>query len=299
LQINDGDEDNGSGGGMTVTDFSGDDANELFDLGGGAEGDEGALSLEDMQAGIPRTADLSGTPPVETAPVQQATNQPPVAAPANDVNANANPQPGAQQQPVPGSQPQVQPTQAAPQQPMDFEKYVSENMEALTTQLAGSTFALSPEDKAVVGEEAAPILSKMASRMYLTTQVGVFQALQRSLPGLVANLVHVSNRGNETEQKFFGDFPELKGVNRQALASLGATLRQQNPTMPADQFFMLMARTAAAANGIQLKPVQGKPRPHQPAATLQRGSTPPRGQARQRVGVDHLGNINSALREGD
>jgi hypothetical protein len=291
LLINDGEEKGTGGGGGFTTDLSGDDANELFSGDdGGDTGDE--LTLEQVAEGTPITTDFSGTPPTETT-APAATTPPSV-----DPNATPNPQPGAQQQPVPGSQPPTPAaTPTATQPAVDFEQYVKENSAQLIEQLASSTFTLTDEEKAVVGD-AAPIVSKMVSKMYLQTQLGVAQALKSALPGLVANLVTVATQGNETEQKFFSEFPELKAANRQQLAQLGVTLRQQNPKLPAEQFFPLFARTAAAAMGVSLAPVRGQARPHTPASAQQRGATPPRG-SKQVVNRDPLGSINTFLRDGE
>jgi hypothetical protein len=280
------------GNGMIVTDFSGEGGaeDEAFDLGDGGS-DDTELSAEDMQAGIPRTADLSGNePPAQatTQPAVQPTGRPPqeTQQPITQI-----PAPGAQQQPAPGSQAQEQPT-------ANFESYVRENFATLTEQLATTTFALTDEEKAVFGD-AAPHVPKLVSKMFLMTQVANQRAIAAALPQMVAGLVQVSNRGVETETKFFNDYPVLKDVPRQTLANLGHALRQSNPTMPVAEFFPLMARTAAAMLGKQLTPVRGKAQPFTPAGSGPRGTPAPRGAPRRQVGVDNLGNINNLLRDGD
>jgi hypothetical protein len=296
MQI-DRDDDEAPGTNILVTDFSGDNddgfsfeevstGNEVITLDDASRGTTAPAAFNDLSGSVPATREQ----PQGTAPTTPAPN-----------GTQQTPAPATQQQQVPGSQPA--PTTAAPQVPslqqqaQGFEEYVAANAPALIKHLADNAFALTAEEAALVGD-SAPIVSQLAAKVFLQTQRGLMSTLAATLPVVVGNLVNLALAGSRTENTFFTEYPELKAVDRQQLANLGMTLRRNNPTLTPDVFFPLMARTAAAAMGVQLAPKRGKPAPHQPAGANNRGGQPKPGGQRQVVGTDTLSDVNRFMREG-
>jgi hypothetical protein len=277
MLINDGDgEDLDGGFSAVVTDLSGESPDDdSFDLGDMSAGTDDAVDTE-APAATP-----SATP--ATQPVTKAgTQQPAPQAPAPQAT---------------GPQPQ-QPSQAQPA--VDFETYVQQNAEAIITQYAQNTFALSKDEAEAFGD-VAPMVPRLLARAHLISQTQTLRALQATLPTMVGRLVQLSRQGADTEQRLFNDYPQLKSVDRAALASLVTTLRQHNPTTSVDDFLPLLARTASAYFGVTIPPVRAtgvRRQPHVPAGANGGGAPRTRVVSGGQQQTNPLFAINEALRSG-
>lgn len=294
----DGTENGAAGGDEDLFNFGDDD---FLDLNFGEEPAD--LNAEDAEAGTDPNpqgfvTDLSGGKPSGT----------PVGAPPKQEEASASSvapqQPAAPSAPVSGqpAQPQAPQGQQQPsgEQPgataqptVNIEEFVANNSEAIIANLAGSHFAIddATAEKLNFTPEVRDFVQRRDARNFVLTMVQVNNALQRTLPTVVAQLVELTQRSKETQTAFFDEFKDLKDPKfLPALNQMAPLIRQANPQMEKAAFQTALgnavrnlygmtapAPTAApAAQQVSGRTVRrGRPAPFTPAGAL----TPQRNHA--------------------
>jgi hypothetical protein len=190
---------------------------------------------------------------------------------------------------------------------VNIEEFVAANADAIIGNLATTHFKIDPKTAEALGfaPEVAEFIEKRDAKNFLLTMVQVNNALQATLPTVVANLVDLTTRTREVHDGFYGDFPALKDEKYvKPLKDLAITLRGLNPTMEKKEFIKLLGETAHTILKLPL-PVKanaparpgvrrGQPRPFTPAGA----SAPSTGQGSggSLAGLDFL---NAQLRAGD
>lgn len=281
----------------------------------------GDLNAEDMQDGteVPATVtDLSGSKapsvPAGAPPAQEQTPPAQAVAPATaPASAPATPPaPGAQPPAQQGQQPPVEQPGATeqPQPTVNIEEFVAANQDAIIGNLASSHFAIDDKTAEALGftPEVRDFVQKRDARNFVLTMVQVNNALQRTLPTVVGQLVEIAQQTKTAKTGFFEEFNDLNDPKYfQVLNQLAPVLRAANPQMDKKAFQTLLGNTARLSLGLptpQAQPAQqisgrnvrrGQPRAFTPAGAL----TPQRNQAGNGVApVDPLAFMNEQLRFG-
>ncbi len=304
MLINDGDNDSGG----SETDFSLDD--DFFNLDFG-DSEPADLNEADMSAGTeaaPVEQDLSGAPPPTaplSAPDPQAAPAPAPAAPTPPAApaATATPAPEA----TPATAP-AQPSATEPQPSVNIEEFVSQNADAIIGNLAASHFKIDDKTAEALGFDPGvrEFIEKRDAKNFLLTMVQMNNALQRTLPQVVANLMDVTQRVKETHTEFFSEFKDLADEKYVPhLRQLATTLRTLNPTLDKPSFIKLLGNTARTVFGLSAPQAQpqnaparpgvrrGPARPFQPA-----GSVAPQRTPQNAPGGNGLEFLNNSLRLG-
>jgi hypothetical protein len=279
-----------------MIDNDGDDIDFGFDEGGldlsfgdDTPADPADLNLADMAPGTTGpntvTTDLSGTPakaPV-TAPTptpQQPATQQPGQQPATP------PAPAAAATPAPAQTPPTAEQPGATEQPqpaVSIEEFVSQNADAILSNLASSHFAIPNEEATALGfsPEVKAWIEKRDAKNYLLTMVQTNNALQQTLPHVVASLMQGLSAAKQTTDGFYGEFEDLRDPKYTPhLRELAKTLRSVNPQMDKAQFQTLLGTTARTMFGLPTpapKVTQqngrnvrrGRPQPFTPAGATQ------------------------------
>ena len=272
----------------------GDDfASAFVDLSG-----EGDSSNDDLDLGdIP---DETGGEEQEAETSESGEEQPAAAAGQQPVQPIVQPQ--AVQTPTPGQQQGqqsgVQPQQ--PQQPASLEAYVQQNSEQIIGELAKGPFKLTDAEAEALGD-AGKIVPAMLAKAHLISTVQTHRALSQALPQAVMQIVQTVMQSRNTEEAFFTQYPELKTVDRGALAQLANMANAQRPQGMTDaQFMEKLAHTASAFFGVAMQPKRGKSAPFQPAGGAQVNGGSPRPPATRKpvnTGNTGLAGFNEFLRD--
>jgi hypothetical protein len=273
----DGDEENGATNDDVSFNFGDDD---FLDLSfGETEADPADLNADDVAAGTePVVTDLSGAKPA-TAPV---TAPPPVTetAPATAPVT----QPAGTQPPAPaGTQPPTEQPGATDQPTVNIEEFVAANADAIIDNLSKTHFAIDDATATALNfsPEVRDWVQKRDAKNFMLTMVQVNNALQRSLPSVVANLVELTQQTKTTQEGFFSEFADLKD-HVKALNTLAPALKAANPNLDKKSFQTLLGNTARMVLGLPVpaaKPVtqqisgrnvrRGQARPFTPAGASQ------------------------------
>lgn len=306
----DGDGENGATG---SDDFSLDLGDDFLDLSFGEADEPADLNAEDVAGGTETPVivnDLSGAKPA-TAPVTAPTPTQEPATPSATTGqppAPATP-PAATQPPAPadGQQPPTEQPGATVQPTVNIEEFVAANHDAIVDNLAKSHFAIddATAEKLAFTPEVRDWVQKRDAKNFILTMVHVNNALQRSLPATVANLLDVTTKSKTAQEKFFEEFEDLK-EHVPTLNLLAPTLRAANPTLKGQAFQTLLGNMARQALGLpipQAKPQaqqiagrnvrRGQPRPFTPA-----GATTPQRNLQGNEVPTGLEFMNSMLRQG-
>ncbi len=296
-------------------------------LGEDLPSDPADLNVDDMADGTePVITDLSSTvPAVPAAPagaqpqtvqgVQPAAPAP-SAAPGSQptsqqpaVDPNAAPAAPPAQQPAGGEQPG-----ATVPQTVNIEEFVTANADAIIGNLASSHFKIDDKEAETLGfsPEVREWVQKRDAKNYLLTMVQMNNALQKTLPVVVAQLMTVATEAQKTQEGFYGEFPDLKDTKYTPhLRRLSVSLREMHPQMPQKEFQTLLGNSFRVAFGLPAQtqtqqPAQGNaqrvvrrgpPRSFTPAGALQpQRNHGGNGDAPQLTGLEFL---NHSLKHDD
>ncbi len=209
--------------------------------------------------------------PVQQVPTpQEATPQPQAQQPAQltpeqAVQQVAQPVAPPQAQQAPADQGQQPPVVAGPnkdalqalQQEVAGvrEQFIKENGEALY-----NTF--SDEEKEVLGEDQAKLLSQMGARLHHDIVSNTLAMVAAKAPEMVMGLMTAQRENDAKKEAFFTEYPHLRGQD-QALLQIAPIVKQQFPKADAKEFGQKLA--AAAQLMLGLAPTQAPvTRPTQP-----------------------------------
>jgi hypothetical protein len=204
-------------------------------------------SVEEVQSAVDGAA--AQTPPVvggvDGLPPQPGEVKPPI------VQTQTS---GAPQVPPAQSQEAQPPAQAAPAAaaPVDFETFVTQNMDKVVKHLADTQFALTDQEKEVMGD-AAPVVASYMARSQINNMRVMMSALNNALPAVVGQYVQTMAQAKIAEDEFFGEYPLLKGVDRNTLIQIGQHLKNTQPSLKGADFRKTLAATVAASRGIQMQ----------------------------------------------
>jgi hypothetical protein len=146
------------------------------------------------------------------------------------------------------------PAQAAPASaaPVDFETFVTQNMDKVVKHLADTQFALTNQEKEVMGD-AAPVVASYMARSQVNNMRIMMSALNNALPAVVGQYVQTMAQAKIAEDEFFGEYPALKEVDRNTLFQIGQHLKNTQPSLKGADFRKTLAATVAASRGIQMQ----------------------------------------------
>jgi len=300
-------------GDENTIDFGFDDDN-LFDLSFEGSNDEPAdLNEADMTVGTepgPVVNDLSGVTPTPIPVTPAAPAAPAVpAATTVPISPAAAPVAPASSAPVVPATTTEQPS-ATDQTPptVNIEEFVAQNQNAIIDNLVASHFRIDDATAESLGfaPEVKSWIEKTNAKNFLLTMVQMNNALQATLPTVVANLMDVTSKVKTTHEEFFGAFSDLADKKYVPhLRQLAGTLRQLNPTLDKAAFIALLGTTARTVFGLPTPAAQqkaqparpgvrrGQPRPFTPAGAVAPQRNP--GNAPLGEGLEFM---NNALRLG-
>lgn len=186
----------------------------------------------------------------------EPTPSEPAAPAAQPQEASMAPAPGTPQQQAPTAQatpPQGQQEQSPPPSPAEpgkLAELMKQNMPALVEQLA-SDFALSKEDAEALETDAIATVPKLLAKVYLRSQINMFQQLQKAVPAMVSAQVKTMRQNMDNENKFWSSWPNLDRVKHApVLAKYAPLYRQANPTASLEQMVKDLGPIVSQAAGV-------------------------------------------------
>lgn len=235
-----------------------------------AEGSEEQPSDEDILS-----AQTEQTQDGEEEPVEQAAPGKAPAAAKPQAQAPAG-SPAATQSPVQPSAPAS--GQEQPRPVPTFHEMVRANWpKAVDHVVAGGAFRLSPEEAEIIDPAAAPVIERMAAKIYLQVMAAQSEMLHTTLPRVVHSMVGVTNEGSASEQAFYQQYG-FNASHKQQLEQIGQFMLANRPELRGNGklFAEELAKFGYSYLGVQ-KP-QGKPKGNgaqaQPRTVAKRAFTP-------------------------
>jgi len=181
------------------------------DLGG----EEGDLVVEPSVEPTPTPAPAAAPAPATPAPVEPAP-QPVVPAPA------PAPAPAA---PAPAPAPEVPDTPTNAPTAEQYQAWRAGREEVLATQL----YAINDDDAAALLTEPEKILPRMAARMHMEVLEHAMQAIQASMPMILADHTQATQRETSARSLFSSVNPDLNDPRLEpAIIQLGTVYRKMN-----------------------------------------------------------------------
>lgn len=157
-----------------------------------------------------------------------------------------------------------------------FHEMVRTNWDkAVSHVVAGGAFRLSPEEAEILDPAAAPVVERMAAKVYLQAMAAVSEMMHTTLPRVVHSMVGITNQGSQSESQFYQDYG-FQPQHKQQLEQIGHFLLQTRPDLKGKAFAEELAKFGYSYLGVQ-KPQrpQGKqPQGAQPRTVAKRAFVP-------------------------
>ena len=195
--------------------------------------EEPAVADEWSEEAPPAAAETEATPPPETPP---ATEQP------------------AAEQPL-------QPELAAPEQPVQYTNEQRQLAEQAYMGQLANLYTFDEETALKLQTEPEKVLPVLAAKLHMDVMKTVLAQVNGMLPQVMQQQTQVVERNSKAQELFFGQWPELKGYEKQVL-EVGRMFRQINPQANTQEAVQKIGETTLAALGLQ-RAQAGNPPPTQ------------------------------------
>lgn len=204
----------------------------------------------------------------------------------------------------------------APRQPA-FHDMINANFDRAVDHLAGQgTFRLAPKDAEVFDDDTRQVIERQSAAVYLKSVATFSRILHESLPGVVQNLIGVTDTAKTYEDRFYADNGFDRATQDTNLRMIMHNVKTMNPNLNRDQIMEETARIGHAyfgttppakkPNGNGAKPANGQPgqakvvsRVSKPFATAAKagGGAPQNRSApgQQRQKPDPMADLNAML----
>lgn len=242
---------------------------------------ESLISDDDVMEDEPEPVEAKDEEPVEPEtteeePVEETPEEPVAEAPESEApeEPTTPEEPVAQApEPQPQAEPEPQPDPAALQ--AAYKEFFDKGVENLSEQV----YKLDEETAELLDTEPSKVIPKLAATLHMQVVASALGQMAQMMPAIMATTQERMSSAKATEDRFFGEYPELKGHNKEVM-QIASAFRQLNPKATYDQ----IAPQIAAAAKVQLKlfdtPAPAKPPAPKPviptaAATASRPAKAP------------------------
>jgi len=192
--------------------------------------------------------------------------------------------------PVAETQPAAQQPQGeqAPQTPTDLNAQYKEFFEKSVDALEKSVYALPPEVVEELDTNPSKVIPKLAATLHMQVLSAALTQVANLFPSMLAVHNDQASHSKQTEDKFFGEYPKLKG-HEALVQRIAATYRQMNPNATYEQIAPEVAAMAMVQARIPIASAPAESPALQPVVpTSARGAAPVRATQENKTTWDEL-----------
>jgi hypothetical protein len=151
-------------------------------------------------------------------------------------------------------------------EPVNLVQQLSQNRDAIISQLAASRFALSKEEAEEFDTNPAGAISKMAGRVHYEAVNAALLHIQNFVPMIAASVMQRLSQAQEAERAFYDSNKALDRAKHGAdVSQFFGAFRAANPKMTQADLASMVAAAVMAKYGLTAQPAI--PTPPQPPRT--------------------------------